>query len=81
MGMSCAFHLARLHGHQRKQAAMYLDYLVQRQQVAKSMAKAAGSDVSRRIHERLASEYERHIEQVTDGSRARQCAPPTRSPG
>lgn len=46
---------------------MDLNYLFHRQQVEKSLANAASSDVSRRIHEQLAAEYERQIERVTDG--------------
>ena len=46
---------------------MDVNYLFFRQQVERSRAKAATSDISRRIHEQLAGEYERHIEQMTDG--------------
>jgi hypothetical protein len=46
---------------------MDLNYLFHRQQVEKSLAKAAGSAVVRRIHEQLAAEYERQIEELTAG--------------
>jgi hypothetical protein len=46
---------------------MDLNYLFLRQQVETSRAKAATSDVSRKIHEQLAGEYERQIEEITDG--------------
>jgi len=46
---------------------MDINYLFQRQQIERSRAKVATSDVARRIHERLAGEYERQIEEVTKG--------------
>jgi hypothetical protein len=46
---------------------MDLNYLFHRQQVEKSLAKAATSDLVRRIHEQLAAEYERQIEGLTEG--------------
>jgi Glu-tRNA(Gln) amidotransferase subunit E-like FAD-binding protein len=46
---------------------MDINYLFQRQQIERSRAKAAASKVARRIHEQLAGEYEKQIEQVTDG--------------
>ncbi len=46
---------------------MDINYLFLRQQMERSRAKAATSDVARRIHEQLADEYERLIEDATDG--------------
>lgn len=46
---------------------MDVNYLFFRQQVERSRAKTAISDISRRIHEQLAGQYERQIEQVTEG--------------
>jgi hypothetical protein len=46
---------------------MDLNYLFHRQQVEKSLAKVASSAVSQRIHEQLAAEYERQIEELTEG--------------
>ncbi|HEX5237893.1 MAG TPA: hypothetical protein VFW39_05450 [Sphingomicrobium sp.] len=46
---------------------MDINYLFRRQQIERSRAKAAGSDVARRLHEQLAGEYEKRIEQVTKG--------------
>ena len=46
---------------------MDINYLFQRQQVERSRANAAASDAVRRIHEQLAGEYERQIEQFTEG--------------
>lgn len=46
---------------------MDVNYLFLRQQVERSRAKAATSDISRKIHEQLAGEYERQIEQITNG--------------
>ena len=46
---------------------MDVNYLFFRQQVERSRAKTATSAISRKIHEQLAGEYERQIEQMTDG--------------
>jgi hypothetical protein len=46
---------------------MDLNYLFHRQQVEKSLAKSASSVVVQRIHEQLATEYERQIEDLTAG--------------
>lgn len=46
---------------------MDMNYIFLRQQVETSRAKAATSDVARKIHETLASEYERQIEEATQG--------------
>lgn len=46
---------------------MDINYLFLRQQIERSRAQAAGSDVARRIHEQLADEYERLIEDATGG--------------
>jgi hypothetical protein len=44
-----------------------INYLFYRQQTERARAEAAASDVARRIHEELASEYERLIEDATAG--------------
>lgn len=44
-----------------------INYLFLRQQIERSRAQAAESDVARRIHEQLADEYERLIEDATGG--------------
>jgi hypothetical protein len=44
-----------------------INYLFLRQQTERSRAKTATSDVARRIHEQLADEYERLIEDATSG--------------
>lgn len=46
---------------------MDLNYLFLRQQVERSRAEAATSGLARTIHEQLAGEYERQIEEITDG--------------
>ena len=46
---------------------MDINYLFLRQQTERSRANTATSDVARRIHEQLASEYERLIEDATAG--------------
>lgn len=46
---------------------MDINYLFLRQQTERSRARAATSDVARRIHEQLADEYERLIEDATAG--------------
>jgi hypothetical protein len=44
-----------------------INYLFLRQQMERSRAKAATSNVARKIHEQLADEYERLIEDATEG--------------
>jgi hypothetical protein len=44
-----------------------LNYLLARQQTERSRAETATSEAARRIHEQLASEYERLIEDATGG--------------
>jgi hypothetical protein len=44
-----------------------INYLFLRQQTERSRAATASSDVARRIHEQLAAEYERLIEDATKG--------------
>jgi len=44
-----------------------INYLFLRQQMERSLARAAASDVARRIHAQLADEYERLIEDATGG--------------
>jgi hypothetical protein len=44
-----------------------INYLFLRQQTERSRAAAASSDVARKIHEQLAGEYERLIEDATHG--------------
>ena len=46
---------------------MDVNYLFLRQQMERSRAATATSDVARTIHEQLANEYERLIEDATDG--------------
>ena len=51
---------------------MDINYLFLRQQTERSRAETAGSDVARKIHEQLATEYERLIEDATKGA-SRSC--------
>jgi hypothetical protein len=44
-----------------------INYLFLRQQTERSRARAATSDVARKIHEQLADQYERLIEDATAG--------------
>jgi hypothetical protein len=44
-----------------------INYLFLRQQTERSRAEAATSDIARKIHEQLANEYERLIENATQG--------------
>jgi hypothetical protein len=44
-----------------------INYLFHRQQTERSRAQTSTSDVARKIHEQLAGEYERMIEDATDG--------------
>jgi hypothetical protein len=44
-----------------------INYLFLRQQTERSRAESAASDVARSIHEQLAIEYERLIEDATQG--------------
>jgi hypothetical protein len=44
-----------------------VNYLFLRQQMERSRAETATSDVARKIHEQLADQYERLIEQATSG--------------
>jgi hypothetical protein len=44
-----------------------INYLFHRQQTERSRAEAAASADARKIHERLADEYERLIENATGG--------------
>lgn len=46
---------------------MDVNYLFLRQQMERSRAASATSDVARAIHAQLADEYERLIENATDG--------------
>lgn len=46
---------------------MDINYLFLRQQTERSLAEAAATDIARRLHEQLANEYERLIEDATDG--------------
>ena len=46
---------------------MDINYLFLRQQMERSRAKVATTDVARNIHEQLASEYERLSEDATQG--------------
>jgi hypothetical protein len=44
-----------------------INYLFLRQQTERSRANGAASDIARKIHEQLANEYERLIEDATEG--------------
>jgi hypothetical protein len=44
-----------------------INYLLLRQQTERSRAAAASSEVVRKVHEQLANEYERLIEDATEG--------------
>ena len=46
---------------------MDINYLFLRQQTERSRAATATSDVARKIHEQLASQYEQLIEDATGG--------------
>ena len=46
---------------------MDINYLFLRQQTERSRADGAESDIARKIHEQLANEYERLIEDATEG--------------
>lgn len=46
---------------------MDINYLFLRQQIERSLAEAAASDVARKIHQQLADEYERLIADATGG--------------
>lgn len=46
---------------------MDINYLFLRQQTERSRAEAATSEVARRLHEQLANEYERRIQDATSG--------------
>ncbi|HET9146355.1 MAG TPA: hypothetical protein VFN81_09750 [Sphingomicrobium sp.] len=46
---------------------MDINYLFLRQQIERSRAEAAESDIARRIHEQMADEYERLIADATGG--------------
>ena len=47
---------------------MDLNDLFRRQQIERSRAETADSDAARRAHEELAADYERQIENQTDGN-------------
>jgi hypothetical protein len=44
-----------------------INYLFLRQQIERTRAETANSDVARKIHQQLANEYERLIERATQG--------------
>ena len=46
---------------------MDINYLFLRQQTERSRADGAASEIARKIHEELANEYERLIEDATEG--------------
>ena len=46
---------------------MDLNYLFHRQQVERTKAESAISEAARRVHAELAQEYERKIEQLSEG--------------
>ena len=49
------------------EAKVDINYLFLRQQTERSRADAAASAIARKIHEQLANEYERLIEDATEG--------------
>ena len=49
---------------------MDLNYLFYRQQVERSRADSASSDVARDVHEKLAAEYENRIGMVAEAGRS-----------
>lgn len=49
------------------EAKVDINYLFLRQQMERSRAATATSDIARRIHEQLAAQYEQMIEDATDG--------------
>ena len=57
----------QLRGADGRQAVVDVNYLFLRQQMERSRAATATSDVARKIHEQLADEYERLIEDATEG--------------
>lgn len=46
---------------------MDINYLLARQQAERTRAESASSEAARKAHEQLASEYERMIEDATQG--------------
>jgi hypothetical protein len=54
-------------GHEKAESGVDINYLFLRQQTERSRAEAATSNVARKIHEQLADEYERLIEDATAG--------------
>ena len=46
---------------------MDLNYLFHRQQIERSLARAAASEAARKVHEQLAEEYERRIVAISAG--------------
>jgi len=59
---------------------MDLNYLFYRQQVERSLAEAASTEIGRTIHEELASEYERQIVRVTAVQKPDDARPLFRTP-
>jgi hypothetical protein len=51
----------------KAESGVDINYLFLRQQTERSRAEAATSDVARKIHDQLADEYERLIEDATAG--------------
>jgi hypothetical protein len=49
------------------EAKVDINYLFLRQQMERSRAATATSHIARRIHEQMATEYERMIEEATEG--------------
>lgn len=49
------------------EAEVDINYLFLRQQTERSRAAGAASDIARKIHDQLANEYERLIEDATQG--------------
>jgi hypothetical protein len=54
-------------GHEKAESGVDINYLFLRQQTERSRAETATSNVARNIHEQLADQYERLIEDATAG--------------
>jgi hypothetical protein len=55
------------HRGEKRRPDVDINYLFLRQQIERSRAQDATSDVARKIHQQLADEYERLIEGATAG--------------
>jgi ABC-type hemin transport system ATPase subunit len=52
---------------EKREHSMDLNYLFHRQQIERSRADGAASEVARKIHEELAAQYERQIVALSEG--------------